>query len=111
MPTPTDAFVQLAAKYGDVKASDIEAVQHWYENVLPTLAPATIEAVLSELIGQDGPAEAVTRARRSYPHKAPLPTLDQSPPVPLPMLASGWRGYIRRLFRSRAAADRRDKQA
>jgi hypothetical protein len=109
MPTPTDVFAQLAAKYGDVDPSDIEAVQHWYEKVLPTLVPGTIETVLSELISQDGPAET-TQAPHSYPDKAPLPTLEQSPPVALPMLASGWRRYLRQFFRPSARADHSDKQ-
>jgi len=109
MPTPTEVFSQLAAKYGDVEASDIEAVRHWYETVLPAMAPETIEAVLAELIDKDGPAET-SQVPRSYPDKAPLPTLDQSPPVALPMLASGWRRAIRELFRSRTASHDRDKQ-
>ena len=54
MPTPTKAFADAAAKYGDVDAGDIEAVQNWFTEVLPTLPPEVIEQVLHDLLERDG---------------------------------------------------------
>ena len=98
MPTPTHVFAELAATYGNVDATDSVAVQRWYEDELPRLPAATIEEVLEELAAQEGAAPSAVDAQRSYPARAPLPTLGQSKPVPLPLLAAGWRALFRRLL-------------
>jgi len=46
MPTPTHVFAEVAAKYGAVDAGDMEAVQRWYEETLPSLPSKKIEEVL-----------------------------------------------------------------
>ena len=56
MPTPTTAFADAAAKYGDVDPDDIEAVQKWFAEELPTLSVDIIKQVLHDLLAQDGAA-------------------------------------------------------
>ena len=102
MPTPISVFTEVAARHGGVDPEDMEAVQLWYEETLPTLPAASIEEVLEELVrGQEVSGSA--RSPRVYPDRAPLPTLDQAPPVPLPLLAAGWRVFLRRLLRRHGA--------
>ena len=98
MPTPTYVFAQVAAKYGGVDAGDMEAVQHWYEETLPSLSLKKIHEVLDELLSREG-LRSGGDGPRVYPKTAPLPTLDQAAPVPLPLLAAGWREFLRRLLR------------
>jgi len=97
MPTPTNVFAEVAAKYGGVGAGDMEAVQRWYEETLPSLPPQKIEEILDELLRREGLRSEGDRPR-VYPKTAPLPTLDQAAPVPLPLLAGGWREFLRRLL-------------
>jgi hypothetical protein len=97
MPTPTYVFAEVAARYGGVDAGDLEAVQHWYEETLPSLPPEKIEEILDELMGREG-LRSEGDGPRVYPKAAPLPTLDQAAPVPLPLLAGGWREFLRRLL-------------
>jgi hypothetical protein len=97
MPTPTYVFAEVAARYGGVDAGDMEAVQHWYEETLPSLPPQKIEEILDELMGREG-LRSEGDGPRVYPKAAPLPTLDQAAPVPLPLLAGGWREFLRRLL-------------
>ena len=98
MPTPTYVFAEVAAKYGGVDADDMEAVQHWYEETLPSLPAEEIEVILAELVSREG-LRSKGDGPKVYPKTAPLPTLDQAAPVPLPLLAGGWREFLRRLFR------------
>ncbi len=56
MPTPTTAFADAAAKYGDVDPNDIEAVQRWFAEELLKLSPEVIERVLHDLLQRDGEA-------------------------------------------------------
>ena len=100
MPTPTHVFAELAATYGNVDATDSVAVQRWYEDELPRLPAATIEEVLEELAAREGATPSALDAQHNYPARVPLPTLGQSKPVPLPLLAAGWRALFRRLFGS-----------
>jgi len=93
MPPPTGAFLDIAARYGKVDPTDIEAVQRWFSTVLPTLPPATIEEVLEELLKHDGASDDKSLAP-VYPKDAPLPTLSSSPPAPLPWFASTWREML-----------------
>ena len=97
MPTPIRVFCEVAAAHGGVDPSDIESVQRWYEVTLPTLPTEIIEEILEELLEGEGLSDPGEGAR-VYPEKAPLPTLDQAPPVPLPLLAAGWRVFLRRLL-------------
>ncbi len=45
MATPTTAFADAAAKYGDVDPEDIEAVQKWFTEALPTLPLNIIDSL------------------------------------------------------------------
>ena len=98
MPTPTTAFADAAAKYGNVDRDDIRAVEAWFKDELPTLPAATIEEVLRELLEKDGAPEERPIAR-AYPEMAPLPSLRSSPGALPPLLAERWRMLLRRLFR------------
>ena len=98
MPTPTYVFAEVAAKYGGVDAGDMEAVQRWYEETLPSLPAEKIEEILDELRAGER-LEAKGECPHVYPKTAPLPTPDQAASVPLPVLAAGWREFLRRLFR------------
>lgn len=96
MPTPITAFADAAAKYGDIDPNDIEAVQNWFADELPTLPVDTIEQVLHDLLESDG-----TTAEREiapiYPKRVPLPSLGSSPPALPPRLAEQWRTLLGRL--------------
>ena len=97
MATPTTAFADAAAKYGDVDPEDIEAVQRWFAEELPTLSPDIIEQVLNDLLSRDG--EAPDRELVPvYPERAPLPSLGASPQVTPPLLADEWRRIVGRLL-------------
>ena len=97
MPTPTHVFAEVAAKNGGVDAGDMEAVQRWYEETLPALPAEKIEEILDGLLSREG-LRSEGDGPRVYPKAAPLPTLDQAAPVPLPLLAAGWREFLRRLL-------------
>ena len=98
MPTPFDAFARAAAEHGGVDPNDVDAVQGWYAETVPTLPPERLEALLEDLLSRDGdPADRPLRP--SYPGKTPLPRLEASPPAPLPLLAAGWLALIKRLAR------------
>ena len=78
MATPTTAFADAAAKYGDVDPEDIEQVLH-------------------DLLSRDG--EAPDRELVPvYPERAPLPSLGASPQVTPPLLADEWRRIVARLL-------------
>ena len=98
MPTPTYVFAEVAAKYGGVDAGDMKAVQRWYEETLPSLPAGEIERILDELRHGEY-LEVEGKCPRVYPKTAPLPTLDEAVPVPLPLLAGGWRQLLLRLLR------------
>jgi len=89
MPTPTRVFAEVAARVGGVDPEDTEAVVEWYESTLPTLPPEQIEEVLVELLDREG-LEAGPAPSCRYPESAPLPRLDDSPPVGEPRLAVLW---------------------
>ncbi|MGB5160637.1 MAG: hypothetical protein WBP10_04355 [Thermoanaerobaculia bacterium] len=98
MPTPIGAFVDIAARYGEVDPTNIEAVQHWFSEVLPTLPPDTIEEILEELLRHDGMSDDPPPAP-AYPKDVPLPRLSSSPAAPFPWPASSWRELLIRLMR------------
>ena len=95
MPTPTTAFANAAAKYGSVDPNDIEAVQKWFAEELPTLSIQIIEQVIRDLLAQDG-AVSGREIIPVYPERAPLPSLGASPAVSTPLLAEDWRRLLRR---------------
>jgi hypothetical protein len=95
MPTPTTAFTDAAAKYGGVDPDDIEAVQSWFAEELPTLSVDIIENVLRDLLAQDG-AVSGREIVPVYPERAPLPSLGASPAVTTPLLAEDWKRLLRR---------------
>ncbi|MBW2509249.1 MAG: hypothetical protein JRE81_11505 [Deltaproteobacteria bacterium] len=97
MPTPTAAFADAAAKYGDVDPEDIEAVQKWFVEELPTLSPETIERIFENLLARDGDSES-RQMVPVYPDQAPLPSLSSSPPIASPLLAEPWKRLLSRLF-------------
>jgi len=95
MPTPTTAFADAAAKYGGVDPDDIEAVQRWFAEELPTLSIQIIEQVIRDLLAQDG-AVSAREIIPVYPERAPLPSLGASPAASTPLLAEDWRRLLRR---------------
>ena len=97
MPTPTTAFADAAAKYGDVDPEDIEAVQRWFADELPTLPVETIEQLLHDLLARDG-ATPERKINPVYPERAPLPSLSSSPEVASPLLAENWKRILGRLL-------------
>lgn len=100
MPTPTRVFAEVAARFGSVDPEDMGAVVEWYESTLPTLPPERAEEVLAELLGRER-LEAGPAAPCRYPESAPLPRLDDSPPVAEPRLAVLWWALRRLRWRLR----------
>ena len=103
MPTPTASFLEIAARYGNVDPEDIEAVQHWFTEVLPSLPPETIEGILEDLLASDR-ADQDKDTARSYPRDVPLPSLSSSPREPVPLLAAGWHELLLRWVERRRRA-------
>ena len=97
MPTPTTAFADVAAEFGNVDPDDLDAVQQWFMEELPKLSPETLERVLRELLRQDG-AVASRRLTPRYPPRARLPSLSSSPPLWTPRFAGDPRRFLRRLI-------------
>jgi hypothetical protein len=97
MPTPTTAFAEIAAKYGDVDPEDIGAVQSWFEKELGALPPETIEQIFHDLLARDGDPEA-REIVPAYPNRAPLPSLGASPSLAAPPMADTWKRLVRRLL-------------
>jgi hypothetical protein len=96
MPTPVDAFAQIAAEHGGVDPNDPEAVQTWYLESVPTLPPKRLEALLEDLLSCEG--DSTDRSLRpAYPRGTPIPGLETAPSVPLPLLAAGWLAPLKRL--------------
>ena len=80
MPTPIHVFAEIAATYGNVNPDDMDAVQKWYIETLPTLKPEHIDEILEALLRHDG-AKPNPSAEKSYPTDVPLPSLKDSTPV------------------------------
>ena len=105
MPTPIQAFLEVAARHGGVDPADFDAVRRFYGETLPTLAPDRILAVLEDLLAREGASE--TRAPEPfYPAGAAHPTCRGSPPVLIPRLARGWWGLLTRRRRRRDLSTR-----
>ncbi len=83
MPTSTEVFADVAARFGGVDPHDPDAVRQWYETKMPTLPPEQIDEILDELLQKEG--TGAHSLPRCYPPSAPLPTLDEAPPAPLPL--------------------------
>jgi len=81
MPTPTTSFLKVAEQFGKIDPDDIEAVQHWFTEVL---------------LKNEG-ADKDEETARSYPRDVLLPSLSSSPPELHPLLAAGWREILVRL--------------
>ena len=105
MPTPAQAFAEVAARHGDVDPADPVAVRHFYGQTLRTLEPSEILAILEELLAHEG-ASGGAPPEPFYPSGAARPRLAASPPVALPILACGWRKLFARLLRRRRAPAR-----
>lgn len=97
MPTPITAFADAAAKYGGVDPNDMEAVEEWFTQELPTLPVNTIEEVLHGLLQQDG-VVAEREITPVYPKRAPLPSLRSSPESASPLVAEKWKTLLRKLL-------------
>ena len=95
MPTPTDIFIEIAARHGGVDRKDLLAVQHWYEHELEKLPEDTIDEILDELLRTECTPLA-DHPPRIYPKDAPLPRLGDSPVAGIP-LAARWLAFLRRL--------------
>jgi hypothetical protein len=98
MPTPTTAFADAAAKYGNVDPDDVAAVQQWFMEALPKLPPDTIEQIFRELLAEDG-APASRLLSPSYPARASLPSLSASPSVRGPNVTERWAHVLGRVIR------------
>jgi hypothetical protein len=85
MPTPTRAFLIVAARHG-IDPSDLEAVQQWFCEDLPNLPSERIEEILEELLAYEPNGEDVS-VTRHYPKDAPLPSLEESPVAATPLFA------------------------
>jgi hypothetical protein len=105
MPTPTRVFAEVAARHGGVNPRDAGAVLEWYEKTLPTLPGAQAEAILEELLEQEG-LEEEHEAPRRYPDRAAVPALDEALPAREPMLAALWWALLARLRRPRQPVTR-----
>ncbi len=95
MPTPTDIFIEIAARHGGVDPEDLLAVQRWYEHELERLPEETIDMILDELLRNEGTPPRGD-LQRCYPDDAPLPKLDGCPPAEIPA-AARWLALLRRL--------------
>ena len=95
MPTPTDVFIEIAARHGGVDPEDLVAVQRWYEHELEKLPEETIDLILDELLSHEG-TRSKSPTPRCYPDNAPLPELDDCPPAEIPV-AARWLALLRRL--------------
>lgn len=96
MPTPTRAFLNVAARHG-IDPSDPEAVERWFSEDLPALPAEQIEKILEELLAYDENSEHTSGARH-YPKGVPLPSLKGSPVAPTPLFAAPWKELLRTLF-------------
>ena len=97
MPTPIKAFLDVAEKHG-IDPTDLEAVQHWFSEVLPTLPVEQINDIIEELLAHDA-TNAEAPLDRSYPDKVRLPSLGDSPPASSPLFASRWKDLLRILVK------------
>lgn len=97
MPTPTQAFLKVAARHG-IDPSDAEAVQRWFSEDLPSLSTEQIEEILEELLAYDENGE-ITSLVRCYPKGVPLPSLEESPVALATLLAAvPWNERLRALI-------------
>ena len=100
MPTPTEVFAELAARYGGVDANDAEAVQRWFAEEVPRMPHEKLEELLEELLRREG-ATVVGVVRQTYPAESRIPALSVTPPATLPLLAVGLRATFWKVFRLR----------
>lgn len=97
MPTPTRAFLIVAARHG-IDPSDMKAVQQWFSEDLPALPIEQIENILEELLAYEPSGEEVSGARY-YPKGVPLPLLEESPLASTSLFATAsWPEPLRALF-------------
>ena len=98
MPTPTRYFVDVAVRYGDIDSRDLEAVQQWFIEVLPTLPHDVINEIFEELLANNA-SVADDHSEPAYPKGVPLPSLSASPPAPIPLLAVRINELLTKLIR------------
>ena len=56
MPTPSHVFADIAARYG-VDPGDREAIDKWFDEILPTLPIEVRAAIFEELLARNGEFE------------------------------------------------------
>jgi len=108
MPTPTQYFADIAAKYGNVDPKDPKAVERWFIETLSKMPPEQIEAILEELLSRDGHKSTRTDIRK-YPAGIPLPTLSTAPHATIPFLAGDWKRFLGRLWRLVSKSEGEDR--
>ncbi len=59
MATPSHVFADIASRYG-VDPADQEAVDKWYNEILPMLPVEIRAAIFEELLARDGETESGT---------------------------------------------------
>ena len=78
--------MDVAVRYSDIDSRDLDAVQQWFIEVLPTLPHDVINEIFEELLANNT-SVADDESEPAYPKGVPLPSLSASPPVPVPTLS------------------------
>ena len=90
--------MDVAVRYGDIDSRDLEAVQQWFIEVLPTLPHDVINEIFEELLANNA-SVANDQSEPAYPKGVPLPSLSASPPAPIPLLAVQINELLTKLIR------------
>lgn len=80
MPTSTEVFADVAARFGGVDPHDPDAVRQWYETKMPTLPPEQIDEILDELLQKEG--TGAHSLPRCYPPRLPFQPWTRHRPHP-----------------------------
>lgn len=84
MPTPMSKFAEIAKRIGNVDPDDEEAVEHFFEEIAPTLPAEQRAAVFSELLDAEG-GESRPFSRRHPREPEPDVSLSEVEPVAVPV--------------------------